>query len=112
LELTLVDHSITCLNKNNGKNISLLLTNNNKELISIIEYAHLIRLHLLRIHDDYVEQFLFDTKTCLPNDIHLIIGYDILQRVTHNFTRDAIRIDYSKVKDLEFHDQVDLSKYV
>jgi hypothetical protein len=87
-------------------------SNDDDQVFSIIEYPHLIRLHLLYIHNDYAEQFLFDTKTCLPNDIHLIIDYDLLQRVTHNFTRDATRINYSKVKRLEFHDQVDLSKYV
>ena len=35
----------------------------------ISEYPYLIELHLVRIHDDYAEQFLFDTKTCLSNSI-------------------------------------------
>ncbi len=55
-------------------------SNDDNQDFSIIEYPHLIRLSLLRIHDDYTEQFLFDTKTRLPNDIHLIIDYDLLQR--------------------------------
>jgi hypothetical protein len=87
-------------------------SNDDNQHFSIIEYSHLIRLHLLRIHDDYAEQFLFDTKTYLPNSIHLIIDHDLLQRVTHNFTREETRINYSKVEHLEIHDEVDLSKYV
>ncbi len=86
--------------------------NDDHQDFSIIEYPHLIRLNLLRIHDDYAEQFLFDTKMLLLNDIHLIIDYDLLQRFTYNFTREGTRINYSKVKDLEIHEQVNLSKHV
>ncbi|CAF3743704.1 unnamed protein product [Rotaria socialis] len=80
--------------------------------VALIEYSYLAKLHLLSIHDDYAEQFLLDTKTCLPNNIHLIIDYDILQRVTQNLTRDATRINYSKVERLSAHHKVDLSKYL
>lgn len=86
--------------------------NDDHRKFSIIEYPHLITLHLLNIHDDYAEQFLLDEKTCLPNDIQVIVDYDLLQRVTYNFTRNATRINYSKVKYFQFHDQTDLSKYI
>ncbi|CAF3266838.1 unnamed protein product [Rotaria socialis] len=39
-------------------------SNDDNQDFPIIEYPHLIRLHLLRIHDDYAEQVLLDTKTC------------------------------------------------
>jgi hypothetical protein len=66
-------------------------SNNDNRNFSMIEYSHLIPLGLIKVHDDYAEQFLFDTKTCLSNYIRLRINYDQLQRVTQNFTRDAAR---------------------
>ena len=42
--------------------------NDNQDL-SIIKYPHLTKLNLYEAHDDYVEQFLVDTKTCLPNNV-------------------------------------------
>ena len=49
--------------------------NDNKRHFPIIEYPHLILLHLLKIHDDYVEQFLLNTKTSFSNSIRLITSY-------------------------------------
>jgi len=88
------------------------ISNDENRDIPVITYSHLTELHFLRIHDDYAEQFLLDTKTCFLNDIYLSIHGDVLQRVTHNFNRDATRKNYSKVKTLHFHDRVDLSKYL
>jgi hypothetical protein len=48
-------------------------------------------------HDDYIEQFLFDIKTFLPNNILLGIEYQQLKRVTDNFTRLETRNNCSKV---------------
>jgi len=70
---------------------------NNNENLSIIEYPHLTHLNLDEAHDDYVEQFLFDTKICLSNDLALYINYQQLKRVTHNFKRNATRINCSKI---------------
>jgi hypothetical protein len=42
---------------------------------SIIEYPHLTHLDLTDAHDDYVEEFLLDTKTSLPNHVHLYAKY-------------------------------------
>ncbi len=86
--------------------------NDKTQDVSIIEYPHLITLHLLSVHEDYAEQFLFDTKTCLPSNINLIIDHDLLERVTHNFTRDATRINYSKVKHVQFHLKPNPLQYV
>ena len=74
---------------------------NDKRNLPIIEYPHLNELFFIRIHDDYAEQFLFDTKTSLPNGVRLIIDEDILQRVTHNFTRDLTRVNCAKVKKFD-----------
>ncbi|CAF3949473.1 unnamed protein product [Rotaria sordida] len=76
--------------------------NDNQDL-SIIKYPHLTNLTLSRSHDDYVEQFLLDTKTCLPNNVHLNVTYQTLERVTHNFTRDATRINCQKLKSLSIN---------
>jgi hypothetical protein len=67
----------------------------NKNL-SIIKYLHLTHLVLHRAHEDYVEQFLNDTRTCLPSDIYLFIDYRSMKKVTHNFKRAATRINCSK----------------
>jgi hypothetical protein len=74
--------------------------NDDNRKFSVIEYSHLTALHLFHVHDDYVEQFLFDTKTSLPNFIRLSIDYDQLQRVTHDFTRDTTRNNCSKIKTM------------
>ncbi|CAF3446460.1 unnamed protein product [Rotaria socialis] len=63
----------------------------------IIEYPHLTYLDLSEAHDDYVEQFLLDTKVCLPMNVTFDAIYESLQRVTHNFKRDETRINCSKM---------------
>jgi hypothetical protein len=83
----------------------------NTQKSSVIEYSHLTTLHLLRIHDDYAEQFLFHTKACLPNCILLSIDYDQLKRVTYNFTRNATRNNCSKIKRLHLYDFLELPKH-
>lgn len=85
--LTLTNSELQNLNEDNQK-------------FSIIEYSHLTTLNLYRVHDHYVEQFLFDTKTYLPNEIRLSIDYEQLQRVTYNFTRDATQNNCAKIKKI------------
>ncbi|CAF4584950.1 unnamed protein product, partial [Rotaria sp. Silwood2] len=65
--------------------------------LSIIEYPHLTYLDLNYAHEDYVEQFLLDTKTCLPTTFKLEVDYESIDQVTHNFTRDATRINCAKL---------------
>jgi len=78
----------------NNKRFSKLQKNNHNLLI--IEYPHLTYLDLTDAHDDYVTQFLLDTKMRLPNNFNLFVHYKSLKRVTHNFKRDATRINCSK----------------
>ncbi|CAF2938854.1 unnamed protein product [Rotaria sp. Silwood2] len=74
---------------------------NDNQDFSIIKFPHLINLTLNLAHDDYIEEFLFDTRTCLPNNIvHLNIFYHQLKRVTHHFTRDTTRINCAKLNSL------------
>jgi hypothetical protein len=36
----------------------------------------------------------------LPNHVYLYVAYDLLEKVTHNFTRDATRMNCSKINHL------------
>ncbi|CAF4757623.1 unnamed protein product [Rotaria sp. Silwood2] len=72
----------------------------NNQHLSIIEYSHLSQLDLSEAHDDYIEQFLVDTKTCLSNRFYLSVDYQVLKRVTQDFTRNTTRINCSKVRSL------------
>jgi hypothetical protein len=71
-------------------------------LYSIIEYPHLISLDIIRVHEDYVYQFLLETRTYLPHLTELKVMYDQLKIVTMNFTSDTTRRNCSKVKRLFF----------
>ena len=44
-------------------------SSNENDPVSIIKYRSLRRIHLVRVHDDYVEQFLFETKTFFSDDM-------------------------------------------
>ncbi|CAF3858185.1 unnamed protein product [Rotaria sp. Silwood1] len=79
-----------------------LYTESNKDNqdLPIIKYPHLTDLTLNLVNDDYVEQFLLNRRTCLPNTVELIIGYEQLKRVTHNFTRNTTRINCAKLSSL------------
>ena len=63
----------------------------------ITEYSHLTHLNLIEAHDDYLEQFLLNTKVSLPMNVTLFAVYKPLQIVTHNFKRDQTRINCSKM---------------
>ncbi|UJR11014.1 hypothetical protein I4U23_015198 [Adineta vaga] len=62
----------------------------------IIEYPNLIHLDLSGAHIDYHEQFLVDTKTCLPNNLHLSMNYRSAKKVTRNFRRNTTRSNCAK----------------
>jgi hypothetical protein len=89
---------LTIVNDEPQKNQQCRKSNDDNESLTIIQYPFLTKLDLLEAHDDYVEQFLLDTKTCLPNNVHLIIFYLTLKKITNNFTRNETRINASKVK--------------
>jgi len=103
-----ISQAFPLLNKMTIFNISVLkkkLTHREDEheqTSSIIEFSHLMVLHLSMSDIDYVEQFLFDFNTCLPclNTLH--IKYEHLVIVTKNFTNNATRINCSKLKHIIF----------
>jgi hypothetical protein len=78
-------------------------SNNDNRNLSLIEYSFLGELAIFSVHDDYIEQFLFDTKTYLQNNVLLHINYESLQRVTHNFTREDTRINCAKIHELKLY---------
>jgi hypothetical protein len=72
-------------------------SNNQNQDLSIIEYPSLIELRILQAHKDYYEQFLFDTKTCLPNNISVTMDYTLTKKVTRNFRRNTTRSNCAKM---------------
>ena len=85
---------------------------NENEHLPIIKYCSLRDIRFLNVHDDYVEQFFFETRTFFSNDIRVCIDPSQLKRVTHDFMRDETRINYSKVKSFHFDDEIDWSRLV
>ena len=85
----------------------LMITNqkaqNDNQDLTIIEYPHINTLHCHNVHDDYVEQFLVDAKMCLPINVKLFVDYESLERVTHNFTSNATRVNCAKLSHLFLH---------
>ncbi|CAF4911072.1 unnamed protein product, partial [Rotaria sp. Silwood1] len=61
---------------------------NNDNNLSIVKYNHLITVDISTVHEDYIQEFLFNTKTYFHNNIYLNINYKLLEKVTHNFARD------------------------
>jgi hypothetical protein len=88
---------LTLINEKPQNNKGCRKSNNDNQASSIIKYPHLIQLDLTEAHEDYVDQFLVDTKMCLSNGIRLFVDYKSLQSVTHNFTRDVTRTNCAKV---------------
>jgi hypothetical protein len=78
-------------------------SNNDNQNLSHIQYSLLHELSIIKVHDDYIEQFLFHTKTYLQNNILLHINYESLQRVTNNFTKEDTRINCTKINKLKLY---------
>ncbi|CAF4536515.1 unnamed protein product, partial [Rotaria sp. Silwood2] len=83
---------------------------NKNEDFSIIKYHHLTELELTIVHKDYVELFLDHRRTCLPNNIFLIIDYRPLRKATHNFNREVMRINCAKLIRLSIYDEFEISQ--
>ncbi|CAF4308481.1 unnamed protein product [Rotaria sp. Silwood2] len=77
----------------------------NSQKYSIIKYPYLTELILFNVHNDYIEQFLDETKTRLPNNVIFCVKYEPLRCVTHNFTRNTTRANCAKLKDLFIYDR-------
>ena len=76
----------------------------NDQDLALIEYSHLTELFFNCAHDDYIEQFLMNSKTFLSKSIWLCVDREDLKRVTHNFTRISTQINCAKVEYLYFLD--------
>jgi hypothetical protein len=92
--------NLTVINRKPQIDKQCIKSKNDNQDLTIIEYPHLTTLSLGEAHDDYIEQFLLDTRTCLPNNVFLSVVYRSLERVTHNFEREATRINCEKLRFL------------
>ncbi|CAF4645556.1 unnamed protein product, partial [Rotaria sp. Silwood2] len=73
----------------------------NKQRTSpLITFVYLVKLDLHLAHIDYVEQFLLETNTRLPQLKNLDIEYEQLAMVTKNFTSDAARCNCSQLRSI------------
>ena len=79
---------------------------------SIIKYNSLIDVHIVNGHDDYLEEFLLNSRTDFQNDIRLDVDYETLQRVTNNFTRHDTRINSRKINQLYLFHTLQFSKSI
>jgi hypothetical protein len=91
---------LTINNRKAQNNKQFVESNDDNQIFSIIEYPNLTRLDLSKTHDDYVELFLFDTKMSLPNNLHLCVDDESLERVTYYFTRYTTRNNCAKLAAL------------
>ncbi|CAF2910069.1 unnamed protein product [Rotaria sp. Silwood2] len=91
---------LTIKNVRPQSSLSDQLNSNDNQLYSIVNYPYLISLCFENVHNDYVEQFLNDTKTHLPRLTNLTINYDQLQLVTENFTKERTRLNCINVNEL------------
>ena len=80
---------------------------NDNQQISIVKYNSLVRLDITRVHDDYLEEFLSDTRTSFQEKICLSINYKSLERVTNNFTRDSTRINCRQMSTIYLYGNED-----
>ena len=73
---------LTIINEKPQNNKQCETLDGNHVRLSVIEYPYLSHLHLSEAQDDYIEEFLSDTKTYLRNNILVNINYESLERVT------------------------------
>ena len=88
---------LTIYNGKPQKNKSYEQSKYDNQHLSPIQYPYLSVLDLHSAHDDYVEQFLLDTKTSLIRTVNVQVLFSTLVGITHNFTRDATRINCGKL---------------
>ncbi|CAF1467107.1 unnamed protein product [Rotaria sordida] len=72
-------------------------TKNEVQNLLIIQYPYLKYLNLIDTCIDYHEQFLCDTKMCLPFDVNVYMNYKIVRKVTRNFRRNSTRSNCAKM---------------
>ncbi|CAF1129772.1 unnamed protein product [Rotaria sordida] len=74
---------------------------NKQHASTLITFVHLVELNLRLAHTNYVEQFLLETKTCLPHLKNLVIEYESLAMITNNFTNDATHRNCSQLRRID-----------
>jgi hypothetical protein len=79
---------------------------------SIAKYIYLAELCLTDAHDDYIEEFIIDTKTDLPNDLRLLVEYGGIKRVTERFTNSRMRNNCKKLHSIGLMGTYRIPKYV
>jgi hypothetical protein len=91
---------LTLINRKAQNNKQLRKSKNQN--LSIIQYPYLVDLHLHQAQKDYHEQFLFDNRTCLPNNVHVTMDYRLARKVTRNFRRITTRSNCEKMSFVVF----------
>ncbi|CAF1526159.1 unnamed protein product [Rotaria magnacalcarata] len=76
------------------------LSSDHSQSYSMIEYPHLMSLDVAYSNQCYLEQFLNETKACVPCLTELAVSHYDLKIVTNNFTREETRRNCAKVKQL------------
>lgn len=86
--------------------------NDKNHCLTINEYPYLSELNLGEAHDDYLEEFLTHTRTCLSNNLYLIVEYEVLERVTRRFTSQTTRDNCKKLRYLDLIEKYTISKRI
>ncbi len=103
---------LTIENRKAQNDKQFMKSNNDNQTLSIIEYPNLTRLDLTKTHDDYVELFLFHMNMSLPNNLHLRVNYQSLERVTYYFTRYVTRNHCGKLAALYTHPVDQINEHI
>ncbi|CAF0952712.1 unnamed protein product [Rotaria sordida] len=93
---------LTLINQKPQNNKQLRKSKNQNQNLSIIQYPYLLKLDISEAHKDYHEQFLFDNKTCLPNNVRVSMNYRLVKKVTRNFRRITTRSNCAKMNSVIF----------
>jgi hypothetical protein len=93
---------LTLINQKPQNNKQLRKSKNRNQNLSIIQYPYLLELDISEAQKDYHEQFLFDTKTCLPNNVCVSMNYRLAKKVTRNFRRITARSNCTKMRFVAF----------
>ncbi|CAF3844896.1 unnamed protein product [Rotaria sp. Silwood1] len=89
---------LSLVNEKGQNNKQCIKSSNHHQNLPIIKYPCLIELDFVQVHEDYIEQFLLDTKTYLPYNVTVLSDYQSMKNVTHNFRRMATQFNCSKVR--------------
>ena len=94
---------LTVINRKRQNERRLPNTEHWKKSFSVIEYPYFHRLDLMEAHQDYHEQFLFDTKSTFPNGLYVTMDYQFARKVTRNFRRNSTRTNCAKISFISFY---------